>query len=387
MAPFEIRSSHADNDRKRKSSEDAAQEPTKKKTKITDCLANPSSTPPRKKEKKEKKEKKQHIPSSADAVQHTDVRKPEAKHNAVSRREKQIGGGAFDHEPDELRREEKQLKEMVKAEATKDEAEGEFGIKLSHRNAIIPKKKMEKYMAKAAIKGMTIKNYLERHEIKKAKKVVKAPSHTIKTSGTDDMADSVDLPVQSVTTTSPSAKKTLTSPTISNSKHAHLSAGPIIHTISDSHFNSRNSPSAGRTFTINTGIESNQSSPELPLIWHPDMLGDRRVKDLSKEERKARREWMRERRDLKHAAAGKKVMSMKERQKRRAQKKMKQRGRFVAKILQGKPRNDATMEDLMIARKKAKRIQRELKKEKRNKVIHRDKAGGKLRSTLGGEIG
>ena len=127
--------------------------------------------------------------------------------------------------------------------------------------------------------------------------------------------------------------------------------------------------------------EGSLESPK--LLWHPDMLGDRRVKDLSKEERKARREWMRERRALKHAAAGKKVMSTKERQKRRADKKMKQRGRLVAKILQGKSRKDATKDDLRAARKKAKWMQRELKKKKRNKVIHRDKAGGGLEGSMG----
>lgn len=167
---------------------------------------------------------------------------------------------------------------------------------------------------------------------------------------------------------------------------AHPTADPI-HIADKVHFNNSNSSSTGKAVTTNTSTGPDQRSIEPPkLIWHPDMLEDRRVKDLSKEERKARREWMREKRALKHAAAGKKVMSMKERQKRRAEKKMKQRGRFVAKILQRKSKKDATKDDLKAARKKAKWMQRELKKEKRNKVIHRDKAGGGLKGTIGGEI-
>jgi len=265
-------------DNKRKSSGDEASEPVKKRSKTGSTPSN----------KKEKKRKRKHIPSGDD----------HAQRNTVSQRGKQIEGGTFDHESDELRRKDKQLKEMA-----------------------------------------------------------------------------VDLPGQSITTTPTSVKKAPPISAISSnhSRNAHPSA---IHTTDKAIFNNSNGSSTGKTLVTSTSADPDQTNLEPPkLIWHPDMLGDRRVKDLSKEERKARQEWMRERRALRHAAAGKKVMSVKERQKRRAAKKMKQRGRFVAKILKGKSRKDATKDDLRAARKKAKRMQRELKKEKRNKVIHRDKAG------------
>ena len=198
-----------------------------------------------------------------------------------------------------------------------------------------------------------------------------------------------DLPLWSITATPTSVEKVSTISAISsnNSRNAHRSAGSIIHTTDTPLFNKSNGSNTGKELVTNTSTGQDQDNLEPSnLIWHPDMLGDRRVKDLSKEERKARLEWMRERRALKHAAAGKKVMSMKERQKRRGEKKMKQRGRLVAKILQGKSRKDATKDELRAARKKAKWMQRELKKEKRNKVIHRDKASGGHSGTIGGKI-
>ena len=290
-----------ENTNKRKSSGNEVHEPVKKKIKIVDGLGNPSSTPSNKKEKKQKRKK--HTTSEDGSAQRNPVSKQEkekkrktkkhtpsedgsAQRIPVSKQEKEIGGGAYDRGSDGLRRKEKQLKEMVKADIANREA----------------------------------------------------------------AADS-----------------------------------SIIHTTDNLHSNTHNRSTTEPAFATNMIADPYEGSLESPkLLWHPDMLGDRRVKDLSKEERKARREWMRERRALKHAAAGKKVMSMKERQKRRADKKMKQRGRLVAKILQGKSRKDATKDDLRAARKKAKWMQRELKKEKRNKVIHRDKAGGGLKGSMGG---
>jgi hypothetical protein len=198
-----------------------------------------------------------------------------------------------------------------------------------------------------------------------------------------------DLPVQPITATPTSVEKASAISAISSNRsgNAHPSAGSAIHTTNNALFNKNSGSNTGKELVTSTSTDPDQANLEPPkLIWHPDMLGDRRVKDLSKEERKARREWMRERRALKHAAAGKKAMSMKERQKKRAEKKMKQRGRLVAKVLQGKSRKEATKDDLRAARKKAKWMQRELKKEKRNKVIHRNKAGGGNLGMLGGEI-
>jgi hypothetical protein len=67
---------------------------------------------------------------------------------------------------------------------------------------------------------------------------------------------------------------------------------------------------------------------------------------------------------------------------------MAQRNRIVAEIMteKGKPRDLVTKEELNVARRVAKRKMREIKREKRNKVIHRKKLGENLRGVYGGQV-
>lgn len=255
----------------------------------------------------------------------------------------------------------------------------------------IPKKKMEKYTAKAAAKGVTVEEYIERHEFKKAKIAARQATAAIKASGIQIMEDKVDVeilptnpPVSAVEKTSRSSSFTM-----NGAKHAHQQTGFIADSADDATLDDTKAATAQTHFVIDAGGDPELQNGPRKLIWHPDMLGDRRVKDLSKAERQARLEWMRECREAKHAAAGKtNVLSKKERHKRKVERKMKQRDRLVSEIMRekAKPREEVTKEELMDARRKAKRIQRELKREKRNKVIFRKKLGGGLRGLLGGKI-
>jgi len=210
----------------------------------------------------------------------------------------------------------------------------------------ISKEKMEKYTAKAAAKGMTVEEYIERHEFKKAKIAARQAAAAAKVA-----------------------------------KDTHQLGGFFIDTTGDATLNKSKTPAAGTHFVVDGSGDPDLRNGAPQLIWHPDMQGDRQVKDLSKAEREARLEWIRERRAAKAAAAGKPAVSKKERQRHRVEMKMKQRDRLVAEIMRekGKPREEVTKNELLDARRKAKRIQRELKREKRNKVIFRKKTGGGLR--------
>lgn len=253
----------------------------------------------------------------------------------------------------------------------------------------ISKKKMEKYAAKAAAKGQTVEEYIERHEFKKAKMAAREATKAIKASRIQVMEDSVDVQVLPAHPRADETKKARSSSfSVNGAKHAHQDLGFILDTKGDATLDGTKTPTAETRFVIDRSGDADLKNNPPKLIWHPDMLGDRRVKDLSKPERLARLEWMRERRAAKNAAMGKNPLSKKERHKKRVEKKMRQRDRLVAEIMRegGKAREEVTREELMNARRKAKRIQRELKREKRNKVIFRKKLGGGLRGLLGGKI-
>ncbi|MBE7180244.1 MAG: hypothetical protein INR71_03385 [Terriglobus roseus] len=128
----------------------------------------------------------------------------------------------------------------------------------------------------------------------------------------------------------------------------------------------------------NAGLTNAKSGDRLEMRWHPDMLGDRKVKELTKQERRARLEWLRARRAARHTAAGRDPISKKERHKRRVEKKQGTQNRLVYQVLHDKLKESgrSTSEkvgkvELKDARRIAKRQMREQKRIKRNKVIHR----------------
>jgi len=252
------------------------------------------------------------------------------------------------------------------------------------------KKKMEKYSAKAEAKGMTVEEYIERHEFKKAKIAARQVTTSIKANGVQVMEDTVDfkiVPAKAPTTRAVKPRKN-SSASVKGAKHAHQASSFIIDTTGDATLNQNAPPAAETHFVVDASGDPDLKNGPAKMIWHPDMLGDRRVKDLTKAEREARLEWMREQRAAKAAASGKAGPSKKERHRRRVEMKMRQRDRLVYEIMRekGKPREEVSKDELLDARRKAKRIQRELKREKRNKVIFRKKLGGGLRGMLGAKI-
>ena len=254
----------------------------------------------------------------------------------------------------------------------------------------LSKKKAEKYSAKAAAKGMTVEEYIERHEFKKAKIAARQVTKSIKSSGVQVMEDTVHVsvvPAKAPTTKAVKTPKNFTA-AVKGAKHAHQPGGFIIDTTGDATLNKNKTSTAETHFVVDASGDPDLKNGPSKIIWHPDMLGDRRVKDLTKAEREARLEWMREQRAAKAAALGKRGPSKKEKHRRRVEMKMQQRNRLVYEIMRekDKPREEVSKDELLDARRKAKRIQRELKREKRNKVIFRKKLGGGLRGKLGAKI-
>lgn len=199
--------------------------------------------------------------------------------------------------------------------------------------------KKEKYAARAAEKGVSVEEYIQRRAAKKAGKETAAAEEPQPGAFVVDTAGDAAL-----------------------------------------------APAAPPAFVIDTAgdpaiAEAEQREAALaqgPVVWDPSMLGDHKVKDLSKAERKARVEWMRARRAARKAAAGDKgTLSKKEKAKRRMEKKTKMQDRLVAEIVaaKGKARESVTREEIREAQRKAKRTMKELKREKRNKVIHRGRKG------------
>lgn len=259
-------------------------------------------------------------------------------------------------------------------------------------------KKLEKYTAKAEKKGITLEEYIAKKEAQDAKEAVK-----------DDVSAPVAAPSTAIFPPPPSngvsLPKTIKAPPGSlahkllseaaapakptNATSNTPTSGFIIDTAGDPHLNTSSGPTADLSFVVDTqGDPDILTRPKPVLVWHPDMLEDRKVKDLSKEERAARLVWMRARRAARHEAKGETPVSKKERHKKRVEKKQKQRNFLVAQIMSEskKPRSEVGKEELEEARRKAKRAMREIKREKRNKVIHRKKLGGGLRGQFGGAI-
>jgi len=273
-------------------------------------------------------------------------------------------------------------------------------------------KKRQKYEAKAAEKGITVEEYIAKKEAKEAKKANKT-AKSDDSGAVSAVVDPVQVNGKSATaikmngvaaphraTKAPpgsladkllrEAKALITPASTENDTTSETGAvGFVVDTAGDPHLNNTQEPSENLGFVVDaSGDPDILTRPKPVLIWDPDMLGDRKVKELSKEERHARLVWLRERRVARHAAEGKNPLSKKERHKLRVEKKQKQRNRLVHDIMteKGKPREDVTKEELEDARRAAKRVMREMKREKRNKVIHRKKLGGGLRGQFEGSI-
>jgi hypothetical protein len=247
----------------------------------------------------------------------------------------------------------------------------------------LSEKKRQKYAAKAAKKGMSLDDYIVHHVAKKATKSARAQGNSLlvtvfPTTGLVNGKSKADMLLAA-------AKSSVAT----NGATGESSSTFVIDTSGDSNLKDAQGLTEQLGFVMDTsGDPEILTRPKSSLVWHPDMLGDRKVKDLSKEERKARLEYMRERRAARHAAAGKTPASKKERHKLRMEKKQKHRNRLVAQIMtdKGVPKEQVSKEELEVARRAAKRAMREDKKLKRDKVIHRKKLGGGLRGQFDGSI-
>lgn len=229
-------------------------------------------------------------------------------------------------------------------------------------------KKLEKYAAKAERKGITVEEFIAKKEARDAKKEAKknaasapvaAPSTAIfppPPSNGAALPKTIKAPPGSLAhkllSEAAAPAKPITTPTDAPT------SGFIIDTAGDPHLNTSSGPTADLGFVVDTtGDPDILTRPKPVLVWHPDMLGDRKVKELSKEERAARLVWMRARRAARHEANGENPVSKKERHKKRVEKKQKQRNYLVAQIMgeSKKPRSEVGKEELEEARRKAKR--------------------------------
>lgn len=108
--------------------------------------------------------------------------------------------------------------------------------------------------------------------------------------------------------------------------------------------------------------------------WHPDMLGDREAKDLSIDERRARKAFEHARRRVQRIASGRDPLTPKERRKEKMEKTRRKTNQLTKQALkkEGFGANETVSKHaLKDARKAARRELKERKKLKRNKVIHR----------------
>jgi hypothetical protein len=273
-----------------------------------------------------------------------------------------------------------QYEESIKPRKTKDETikgevladeEVDATIKndddtvASQIDIALSTKKLEKYTRKAAAKGISVEEYIR----KKKSKGKKQDSDMSVNGAPAELVDTKD------------------GPTVSKKEPGHQQEEdqPSLNFVLDSTGNDDLLPSA---FIVDTAGDTDiLPGPVETLVWHPDMIGNRKVKELSKEERKARLEWMRERRLQRKLERGKATMSKTEQSKLRIKRKIQQRGRIVAGIMssKGKLGPDKTKEELHEARRHAKRQMRTLKKERRNKMIHRKKPDANLGRVYGGQ--
>ncbi len=232
----------------------------------------------------------------------------------------------------------------------------------------LSERKLQKYAAKAAEKGLSVEEYLKRREIKKARKASKEAQ-------TEEEVDAMETePTMVTTTVTTSTKQDVILITDPVSEYPLIASQAYTSAPGDTdatkvQSTSRITESLG--FVVDTS-----GDPELPAQAHkppvipldPEIWKGRIVKDLSKPERKARAEWMRLRRNEKKARLGITTMTKKERSRKRMAKKMETQKRLTAQILRDKGEGwvkDATKEQVKQARREARRVMRYDKKERK----------------------
>jgi hypothetical protein len=256
----------------------------------------------------------------------------------------------------------------------------------------ISDKRLKKYTKKAAKKGITVEAYIAKKEAKRLKKdnFRGEAEATAGATAPKPVAFQLSGGIPGGKSKADSLLAAAKAAVLNNNvTPAVLTPCFVVDTDGDPHLNSTTIPTADVPFIIDpSGDPDILTRPRTPLIWHPDMLGDRKIKELSKEERRARLEYMRQKRAARHADEGKTPLSKKERHKLRIEKKSKHQNRLVFNIMteKGKSKEEVTQDELEDARRAAKKIMREEKRFKRDKVIHRKKLGGGLRGQFGGAI-
>ncbi|KAK3080375.1 hypothetical protein LTS18_002021, partial [Coniosporium uncinatum] len=237
------------------------------------------------------------------------------------------------------------------------------GVELT-KNWEFSEKEKQKYAARAAEKGMSVEDYLER---RKRKKAAKHEEEGYEGNGEpEENAGFVVDTTGNASITAPGAPN----PPPTRGPGKLLSNLPFF-------VDAAGDPDI---------VEKREEELAAPLVWTPDMLGDRKVKQLTKPERRARLEWLRARRSEKHAREGKKPVSKKERHKARMERKMDVQRKLTWQVLQdkGKSKVEVTKQDVEEVRRAAKRQMRELKRDKRDKVVHRKKKEQEKRISTGG---
>ncbi|KAF2091204.1 hypothetical protein K490DRAFT_54100 [Saccharata proteae CBS 121410] len=240
------------------------------------------------------------------------------------------------------RREAKKVRRQQRIERKKQEQQQ------AEEKEPLSEDKLAKHRKNAEKKGMTLEAYLEKKDGRKSKKTA-----TATTDSEPAAAPAASEPPAFVVDTA-------------GDSNLHF----VIDTAGDP--------------TLASGSRAD-SAPAVPpnLVWHPDMLGDRKVKDLSKEERAARLEYQRHKRLERKGLTeddGVKALSLKEREARSAQRKLADQKARMAEILsaQGVGRG-ATKEQIEAARKQAKTAMKSEKKDKKKKKG--EKTGYKGRGT------
>ncbi|TKA75063.1 hypothetical protein B0A49_05758 [Cryomyces minteri] len=234
------------------------------------------------------------------------------------------------------------------AKATDEHQDSENAAPATTTSRPLSEEKRVKYAARAAEKGMTIEAYIARREAKKANHgEAREPAAALESAGfmIDTQGDA----------------------NLASGAPADASAGFVVDT--------RGDESIWEVLKSTDAVKTPIRAPVDPAVWKA-----KKVKDLTREERKARQAWMREQCALKAAKrAGGVSMSKKERAKKRADKKMEVQKRLTQQVLGESGARDGgkelTKEQLNDARRKARKLMRAAKKETKRGAGKRELAG------------